>query len=199
MSGAMIRISKSDDPNTSPSTERQIMITGNADSVALAKSLINMSLDLHKASLERAGRSSEDEDSGEERREERRGRGRAREERPRGDRYYNEGSAEGLTGLASLLTKPDVLAAVNILGQLGGIGGSSTGSLNQVTCQRSPARSNETCAGHWRLQHQGQVFLWGRLQPWGKSGHGAGRQERHKEEQVRTLLNKDVGDCVLLR
>lgn len=133
MSGAMIRISKSDDPNTSPSTERQIMITGNADSVALAKSLINMSLDLHKASLERAGRSSEDEDSGEERREERRGRGRAREERPRGDRYYNEGSAEGLTGLASLLTKPDVLAAVNILGQLGGIGGSSTGSLNQGT------------------------------------------------------------------
>ena len=189
MSGAMIRISKSDDPNTSPSTERQIMITGNADSVALAKSLINMSLDLHKASLERAGRSSEDEDSGEER----------REERPRGDRYYNEGSAEGLTGLASLLTKPDVLAAVNILGQLGGIGGSSTGSLNQVTCQRSPARSNETCAGDWRLQHQGQVFLWGRLQPWGKSGHGAGGQERHKEEQVRTLLNKDVGDCVLLR
>ena len=58
----MIRISKSDDPNTSPSTERQIMITGNTDSVALAKSLINMSLDLHKASLERAGRSSDEED-----------------------------------------------------------------------------------------------------------------------------------------
>ena len=62
ISGAIIRISKSDDPNTSPSTERQIMITGNADSVALAKSLINMSLDLHKASLER-GKSSDDEDS----------------------------------------------------------------------------------------------------------------------------------------
>ena len=131
MSGAMIRISKSDDPNTSPSTERQIMITGNTDSVALAKSLINMSLDLHKASLERAGRSSDEEDSG----EERRGRGRAREERR--ERYYNEGSAEGLTGLASLLTKPDVLAAVNILGQLGGISGGSgnnnTASLSQVT------------------------------------------------------------------
>ena len=132
MSGAMIRISKSDDPNTSPSTERQIVITGNTDSVALAKSLINMSLDLHKASLERAGRSSEDEDSGEERREERRGRGRGREERPRGERYYNEGSAEGLTGLANLLSKPDVLAAVNILGQLGGIGGSSSTNLSQV-------------------------------------------------------------------
>ena len=58
----MIRISKSDDPNTSPSTERQIMITGNADSVALAKSLINMSLDLHKARLER-DKSSDDEGS----------------------------------------------------------------------------------------------------------------------------------------
>merc|ERR550539_405506 len=61
MSGAMIRISKSEDPNTSPSTERQIVITGAGDSVALAKSLINMSLDLHKASLERA-KSSDDED-----------------------------------------------------------------------------------------------------------------------------------------
>ena len=28
MSGAMIRISKSEDPNASPSTERQIMISG---------------------------------------------------------------------------------------------------------------------------------------------------------------------------
>ena len=37
------------------------MITGAGDSVALAKSLINMSLDLHKASLERA-KSSDDED-----------------------------------------------------------------------------------------------------------------------------------------
>ena len=45
------RISKSDDPNTAPTTERQILITGNADSVALAKSLINMSLDLHKVNL----------------------------------------------------------------------------------------------------------------------------------------------------
>ena len=58
----MNRISKSDDTNTSPSTERQIMITGNADSVALAKSLINMSLDLHKARLER-DKSSDDEGS----------------------------------------------------------------------------------------------------------------------------------------
>ena len=48
MSGAMIRISKSDDPDASPTVERQIQITGSPDSVALAKSLINMSLDLHK-------------------------------------------------------------------------------------------------------------------------------------------------------
>lgn len=144
MSGAMIRISKSDDPNTSPSTERQIMITGNTDSVALAKSLINMSLDLHKASLERAGRSSDDEDSG----EERRGRGRAREERR--ERFYNEGSAEGLTGLASLLTKPDVLAAVNILGQLGGISGgnnSPAGGLSQVTGGYSGRGGGRSYAG----------------------------------------------------
>ena len=84
MSGAMIRISKSDDPNTSPSTERQIMITGNADSVALAKSLINMSLDLHKASLER-GKSSDDEDSTETPSRSRGGRG----GRDHMSRYYN--------------------------------------------------------------------------------------------------------------
>ena len=146
MSGAMIRISKSDDPNTSPSTERQIMITGNTDSVALAKSLINMSLDLHKASLERAGRSSDEEDSG----EERRGRGRGREERR--ERYYNEGSAEGLTGLASLLTKPDVLAAVNILGQLGGISGgnNNTASLGQPVTGGYSGRGRSYAGGSSR-------------------------------------------------
>jgi poly(rC)-binding protein 2/3/4 len=48
MSGAMIRINRSDDPATAADEERQINISGNPDSVALAKSLINMSLDLHK-------------------------------------------------------------------------------------------------------------------------------------------------------
>ena len=39
-----------------------------------------------------------------------------------------------LSGLASLLTKPDVLAAVNILGQLSSIGGGSgAGSMGQVS------------------------------------------------------------------
>ena len=55
ISGAMIRISKSDDNSERESAERQITITGNADSVALAKSLINMSLDLHKSKMEEGG------------------------------------------------------------------------------------------------------------------------------------------------
>ena len=144
MSGAMIRISKSEDPNTSPSTERQIVITGAGDSVALAKSLINMSLDLHKASLERA-KSSDDEDGDSDvpAPRSRGGRGLSRDDRPREhmSRYYSDSMAgppgpagDGLSGLASLLTKPDVLAAVNILGQLSSIGGGSgAGSMGQVS------------------------------------------------------------------
>ena len=144
MSGAMIRISKSEDPNTSPGTERQIMITGAGDSVALAKSLINMSLDLHKASLER-GKSSDDEDGDSDvpASRSRGGRGLSRDDRPREhmSRYYSDGGpmvggpggpgGDGLSGLASLLTKPDVLAAVNILGQLGGIGGGAMGQVSK--------------------------------------------------------------------
>ena len=141
MSGAMIRISKSEDPNTSPGTERQIMITGAGDSVALAKSLINMSLDLHKASLER-GKSSDDEDGDSDvpASRSRGGRGLSRDDRPREhmSRYYSDGGpmvggpgGDSLSGLASLLTKPDVLAAVNILGQLGGIGGGAMGQVSE--------------------------------------------------------------------
>jgi len=58
LSGAMIRISKGEErgdrlsQNSQESSERQITITGSSDSVALAKSLINMSLDLHKSRLE---------------------------------------------------------------------------------------------------------------------------------------------------
>ena len=56
-------------------------------------------------------------------------------------RYYSDSMAgppvpagDGLSGLASLLTKPDVLAAVNILGQLSSIGGGSgAGSMGQVS------------------------------------------------------------------
>merc|ERR1719430_1154927 len=119
MSGAMIRISKSDDPDASPTTERQIQITGNPDSVALAKSLINMSLDLHKASLERGG--SNDDDHEEEHRHSRRD--------ERDDRRVRYHDRQPDIGLASLLAKPDVLAAVNLIGQLGNLGGGFGGDM----------------------------------------------------------------------
>ena len=49
----MIRISKSDEADRdNDSAERQISISGTTDSVALAKSLINMSLDLHKSKMD---------------------------------------------------------------------------------------------------------------------------------------------------
>ena len=65
ISGAMIRISKSDDNSERESAERQITITGNPDSVALAKSLINMSLDLHKSKMEEGSGSSSSNERGE--------------------------------------------------------------------------------------------------------------------------------------
>lgn len=117
MSGAMIRISRSDNPETAADEERQINITGNPDSVALAKSLINMSLDLHKASLEQ-GASQEEEREEVERRRERR----EEREEGRGHRGYREQGPLG-GSLASLLTKPDVLAAVTMIGQLSQAGG----------------------------------------------------------------------------
>jgi len=125
MSGAMIRISRSDDPATAADEERQINITGNPDSVALAKSLINMSLDLHKASLERGASQEEDREQEVDRRRERR---EEREEPPsvRGHRGgYREPPGLGGGSLASLLSKPDVLAAVSMISQIsqgGGIG-----------------------------------------------------------------------------
>ena len=61
-SGAMIRISKSDESNDE--NERHISISGSAESVALAKSLINMSLDMHKSKMdERDNGSSSSRDS----------------------------------------------------------------------------------------------------------------------------------------
>jgi len=124
MSGAMIRISKSDDPEASPTTERHIQITGNPDSVALAKSLINMSLDLHKANLERGGSNEDDHDDQHHDRRDYRN-----ERRNRYDDHQPD------LGLASLLAKPDVLAAVNLIGQLGNLGagmGGGMGSFGQM-------------------------------------------------------------------
>ena len=45
------------------------------------------------------------------------------------------GGSDGLSGLANLLSKPDVMAAVNILGQLSSIGGGApagVGGMHQV-------------------------------------------------------------------
>jgi len=124
MSGAMIRISRSDDPATAADEERQINITGNPDSVALAKSLINMSLDLHKASLERGASQEDDREQEAERRRERRD-DREDPSGRTGHRGYREPAGLGGGSLASLLSKPDVLAAVSMITQIsqgGGIG-----------------------------------------------------------------------------
>ena len=194
MSGAMIRISKSEDPNTSPSTERQIVITGAGDSVALAKSLINMSLDLHKASLERA-KSSDDEDGDSDvpASRSRGGRGLSRDDRPREhrehmSRYYSEGgpmvggpgpAGDGLSGLASLLTKPDVLAAVNILGQLSSIGGGSpAGTMGQV---RQPTHCVENFIDNY-FQLGGGYSRGGRSS-YGSRGGSREDAERHRENK----------------
>lgn len=120
ISGAMIRISKSNEEN-SEGDERQIVITGNPDSVALAKSLINMSLDLHKANMEEG-----DRPEGEDNRR-RRDRDDDRRDRYRGDR----GGGHDM-GLAGLLAKPEILAAVSTLAQLGGMGGGGYGGMGQV-------------------------------------------------------------------
>lgn len=140
ISGAMIRISKSDGGSSSgdgkgsdrgsdaggasnSSTERQITISGHPDSVALAKSLINMSLDLHKSKMEERD-SDQPSSSGSS--------GRDRD-RDRGDRDRDSRGSYGAAlggpnlGLAQLLSKPEALtsalttlANLSSLGSLGG-------------------------------------------------------------------------------
>jgi len=144
MSGAMIRISKSDDPDASPTTERQIQITGNPDSVALAKSLINMSLDLHKASLERGG--SNDDDHEEDHRHSRRD--------DRDDRRVRYHDRQPDIGLASLLAKPDVLAAVNLIGQLGNLGGGFGGDMGGFGQMGGMSRGRSSYGGSGRSRDE---------------------------------------------
>jgi len=127
MSGAMIRISKSDDPDALPTTERHIKITGNPDSVALAKSLINMSLDLHNATPERRGLNEDERDKNNHRT-------RNYEQEFRSDRFCDPNHD---FGLASLLSKPDVFAAVNLIGSLGGGFGGGMGGFEQMNRGRS--------------------------------------------------------------
>ena len=127
ISGAMIRISKSDDNSERESTERQITITGNPDSVALAKSLINMSLDLHKSKMEEGGGSSErGNDRGERGNAGERGNDRGGGS-SRGDRYNN---ANNLGLAAQLLAKPEALTtALTTLASLSSLGNSIGGGL----------------------------------------------------------------------
>jgi len=154
ISGAMIRISKSDDAANSSNSERnsdvserQITITGNPDSVALAKSLINMSLDLHKSKLEENDRDRSTERP--------RGGGGANGgpgDRPGGpgghNRNYGNNAPDNNLGLAAqLLAKPEALttalttlASLSSLGNLGGGllaglagSGSGTGGSGHVT------------------------------------------------------------------
>merc|ERR1712062_14869 len=146
ISGAMIRISKSDDNSERESSERQITITGNADSVALAKSLINMSLDLHKSKMEEQSNNGSASGGGG---SSGNGSGSTREREPRESRdreRYHHGGGGGAAGsnnvlaAAQLLAKPEALttalttlASLSSLGSLGGgllagLGGSGSGS-----------------------------------------------------------------------
>lgn len=123
ISGAMIRISKSEE-GKEDSSERQINISGNADSVALAKSLINMSLDIHKSKMEERDKDGGNSSSN--------GRDSGSSSSSSSRRYnnYNEGSG---SGLAHLLSKPEALTtALTTLasfGQLGGLGSSLLGGM----------------------------------------------------------------------
>lgn len=126
ISGAMIRISKSDDNSERESAERQITITGNADSVALAKSLINMSLDLHKSKMEEGGNSgSSSNERGE--RSDRSGGVNDRSSDRGGSRERYSSNTNNLGLAAQLLAKPEALttalttlASLSSLGNLGG-------------------------------------------------------------------------------
>ena len=113
-----------------------------------------------QASLEKGGGCSDDED---ERPERRRGREEREDRGSRaGDRgYYGEPPE---LGLASLLAKPDVLAAVNLIGQLGGgLGG--FGGLGQVRLesglQHHPPPGHPYTTNCWQqiLGNEIQTFL----------------------------------------
>lgn len=125
ISGAMIRISKSDEDHDD-NPERQITISGQGDNVALAKSLINMSLDIHKNKLDdRESRGGGDRDSRDNRdsRDSRYG----RDSRDSSNRDHDSGAAAAAAGLglAQLLSKPETLTALTTLASLngGGLGG----------------------------------------------------------------------------
>ena len=170
LSGAMIRISKSDDSRrrgggdgdrdgnggeeggNREDNERQITISGNPESVALAKSLINMSLDLHRSKMEERDR--DDTGGGSSSRNDRDRGGTSH--RDRGDHRgggYGSGLAAhggglgglGLSGVglgtsaaanmsqlglaAQLFAKPELATALTTLVGAGGLGGATGLSL----------------------------------------------------------------------
>lgn len=119
LSGAMIRIAKDDYAGrgerkqqgaSAEETERQITISGSSESVALAKSMINMCLDMHKSRLEERD-----------------------EDRPSGGGYSSMGAGGPNLGLAQLLAKPEALTTalttLASLSSLGGFGGGLLGNL----------------------------------------------------------------------
>jgi len=165
ISGAMIRISKSDDANSSNSnstserqersadtSERQITITGNPDSVALAKSLINMSLDLHKTKMEENDR----DGSPPERNSNRGGPSGGPGDRHGGpggyNRYAHDAGASNNLGLAAqLLAKPEALTtALTTLASLSSLGNLGGGLLAGLTGQGGGSGSGHVTGVHRR-------------------------------------------------
>lgn len=154
----MIRISKSDDANSSNSerssdtSERQITITGNPDSVALAKSLINMSLDLHKSKMEENDR----DGSPSERTSSSRGGPSGglgdRHGGPGGhDRYANVGASNNLGLAAQLLAKPEALTtALTTLASLSSLGNLGGGLLAGLTGSGGGSGSGHVTGVHRR-------------------------------------------------
>merc|ERR1712038_415481 len=171
LSGAMIRISKSDDSrrrgggdgdrdgnggddsSNREDNERQITISGNPESVALAKSLINMSLDLHRSKMEERDRDDSGGGSSSSRNDRDRG---SNSHRDRGDHRgssYGGGlnthggglGGLGLSGVglgtsaaanmsqlglaAQLFAKPELATALTTLVGAGGLGGATGLSL----------------------------------------------------------------------
>jgi len=162
ISGAMIRISKSDDREANSSnsnsersadtSERQITITGNPDSVALAKSLINMSLDLHKTKMEDNDR----DGSPPERNSSRGGPSGGPGDRHGGpggyDRYaHNAGASNNLGLAAQLLAKPEALTtALTTLASLSSLGNLGGGLLAGLTGSGGGAGSGHVTGVHRR-------------------------------------------------
>ena len=171
LSGAMIRISKSDDSRrrggdgdrdgnggedggNREDNERQITISGNPESVALAKSLINMSLDLHRSKMEERDRDDSGGGSSSSSRNDRdRGGNSHRDRGEHRGSSYGSGMAShggglgglGLSGVglgtsaaanmsqlglaAQLFAKPELATALTTLVGAGGLGGASGLSL----------------------------------------------------------------------